>query len=38
MGDDYDNESIGEDEEYGDDSAVEYNKELDDSSGYNEDL
>ena len=38
MGDDYDNESDAEDEEYGDDSAVEYNKELDDSSGYNEDL
>ena len=38
MGDDYDNESGGEDEEYGDDSAVEYNEELDDSSGYNEDL
>jgi hypothetical protein len=38
MGDNYDNESDGEDEEYGDDSAVEYNEELEDSSGYNEDL
>jgi hypothetical protein len=38
MGDNYDNESDGEDEEYGDDSAVEYNEDLEDSSGYNEDL
>jgi hypothetical protein len=38
MGDNYDNESDGEDEDYGDDSAVEYNEELEDSSGYNKDL
>ena len=33
-----DNESAGHDEEYGDDSAVEYNEGLEDSSGYNKDL
>jgi len=42
MGDDYDNASerdVGnEDLEYGDDSAIEYNEDLEDSSGYNENL